>query len=308
MPRIARFIRDKQPTIYHIVSRTALQGLPIKDKDNDFLLGLIKKLSAFYFVDVLGFALLGNHFHLVIRIYPESDPTDDEIRERLQKYYGDGLKVTGLLISDYRKRLTDLGAYVKDIKQGFTRYFNKKYGRRGFFWGDRFKSMIVQDGLSLVNLLAYVDLNPIRAGIVKKPEDYRWCSLGYHTQTGNKDGLLSIDFGMKEWNEFDPSEIVRKYRQFVYETGAVDAGKGKVMDKKIVEKARKKGYKVSRAERFRYRCRYFTDSGIIGGKDFVQEVFDQVKHLLKSKDERKFTPVKGVDGVFSMKRLMEVVE
>jgi len=303
MPRIARFIRDNQPSVYHIISRTALGGLPIKDRDNDFLLGLIKKLSQLYFVDVLGFALLGNHFHLVIRMYPESDPTDDEIKERLQKYYGDVLKVTGVLISDYRKRLTNLGAYVKDIKQGFTRYFNKKYGRRGFFWGDRFKSMIVQDGLSLVNLLAYVDLNPIRAGIVKKPEDYRWCSLGYHTQTGNKDGLLSIDFGMKEWNEFDPKEIVRKYRQFVYETGAVDAGKGKVMDKKIVEKARKKGYKISRTDRFRYRCRYFTDSGVIGGKDFVQEVFDQVKHLLGSKDTRKFTPVGGVDGVYSMKRL-----
>jgi len=303
MPRIARFIRGDSPTIYHIVSRTALQGLPIKDRDNDFLFGLIKKLSQLYFVDVLGFALLGNHFHLVVRVYPESEPTDDEIKERLQKYYGDELNVTGVLISNYRKRLTNLGAYVKDIKQGFTRYFNKKYGRKGFFWGDRFKSMIVQDGLSLVNLLAYVDLNPIRAGIVKKPEDYRWSSLGYHTQTGNKDGLLSIDFGMKEWNEFDPSEIVRKYRQFVYETGAVDAGKGKTMDKKIVEKARKKGYKISRVERFRYRCRYFTDSGVIGGKDFVQEVFDQVKHLLKSKDERKFTPVGGVDGLYSMKRL-----
>ncbi|WP_045214903.1 transposase [Desulfonatronovibrio magnus] len=303
MPRIARFIRDNQPTIYHVISRTALQGLPITDKDNDFLLGLIKKLSSFYFVDVLGFALLGNHFHLVIRMYPESDPTDEEIKERLQKYYGDELNVTGVLISDYRKRLTNLGAYVKDIKQGFTRYFNKRYGRRGFFWGDRFKSMIVQDGLSLVNLLAYVDLNPIRAGIVKKPEDYRWCSLGYHTQTGNKDGLLSMDFGMKEWNEFNPSEIVRKYRQFVYETGAVDAGKGKAMDKKIVEKARKKGYRISRVERFRYRCRYFTDSGVIGGKDFVQEVFDQVKHLLGSKDTRKFTPVGGVEGLYSMKRL-----
>ncbi len=63
---------------------------------------------------------------------------------------------------------------------------------------------------------------------------------------------------MREWNEFNPGEIVRKYRQFVYETGAVDAGKGKVMDKKIVEKARKKGYRISRAERFRYRCRYYT--------------------------------------------------
>ena len=100
---------------------------------------------------------------------------------------------------------------------------------------------------------------------------FNWAS----TQAGNKDpseiplcgslrefhrtsGLLDIDFGLKEWNELDPKEIVRKYRQFVYETGAVDAGKGKTIEKKIVEKARKKGYKISRVERFRYRCRYFT--------------------------------------------------
>ncbi|KXB09284.1 hypothetical protein AKJ60_00510 [candidate division MSBL1 archaeon SCGC-AAA385M11] len=77
-----------------------------------------------------------------------------------------------------------------------------------------------------VNLLAFVDLNPIRAGIVKRPEDYKWSSLGYHIQAGNKGSLLNVDFGMKEWNEFKPGEIVRKYRAFVYETGAVDAGKG----------------------------------------------------------------------------------
>ena len=116
---------------------------------------------------------------------------------------------------------------------------------------------------------------------------------------------MSLDFGLKEWNEFNPSEIVRKYRQFVYETGAVDAGKGKTIDENIVDKARKRKYKISRVDRFRYRCRYFTDAGIIGGKDFVQEVFDQVKHLLGSKDERRFTPVGGVEGVYSMKRLGE---
>jgi 1-aminocyclopropane-1-carboxylate deaminase/D-cysteine desulfhydrase-like pyridoxal-dependent ACC family enzyme len=126
-----------------------------------------------------------------------------------------------------------------------------------------------------------VDLNPVRAGIVKRPEAYRWCSLGYHAQTGNKDNLLCIDFGMKEWDEFEPSEIVRKYRQFVYETGAVNTGKGKAMDPKIVAKERKKNFKMKRFELFCYRTRYFSDAGILGSKEFVQEVFDQVKHLLK---------------------------
>ena len=160
----------------------------------------------------------------------------------------------------------------------------------------------MEDGKTLVNLLAYVDLNPIRAGIVKRPEEYKWCSLGYHVQTRNKDDLLCVDFGMQEWNEFESGKIVCKYRAFVYETGAVDAGKGKVIDEKIVKKERRRKYKVSRVDRFRFRCRYFNDAGIIGSKAFVGEVFDQVKHLLTSKNERKFSPV-GIEGVYSLKRL-----
>ena len=82
--------------------------------------------------------------------------------------------------------------------------------------------MIVEDGPTRIKLLAYIDLNPIRAGLVKKPEEYRWNTLGYNTGTGNSDGFLSTDFGMKEWNEFDPAEMECKYREFVYETGALD--------------------------------------------------------------------------------------
>jgi len=303
MSRNARFTLPHRPTVYHVISRTALPGFPLGDIEKDKLLDIIRYFSKIYFVDILGFAIMGNHWHLAVKVYPHEYADRDEVEERFAGRYGDDVYFGDNEYEKFSKKWTDLSEYVREIKQSFSRYYNKRHNRRGFFWGERFKSLIVQEGHTLVNMLAYIDLNPIRAGIVKKPEGYRWCSLGYHVQTGNKDGLLSMDFGMKEWNEFDPSEIVRKYRQFVYETGAVDAGKGKVMDKKIVEKARKKGYKISRVDRFRYRCRYFTDSGVIGGKDFVQEVFDQVKHLLQSKDERKFTPVGGVDGVYSMKRL-----
>ena len=127
-------------------------------------------------------------------------------------------------------------------------------------------------------------------------------SLGYHVQT-NREDMLSMNFGMKEWGEHEPSEIVRKYRQFVYETGAVDTGRGKPMDPKIVKKERKKNFELKRFELFCYRTRYFSDAGILGSKEFVREVFDQVKHLLNSKDERKFTPLAGTGGIYSMKRL-----
>ncbi len=303
MARIARFVRSDQPTVYHVVSRSALPGLPIKAGDKDYLLHLIRRLAKLYFVDVLGFALMGNHFHLVVRVYPGSELSDQELHRRYKAYYGEEQEIAGELMERYRARMTSLGAMVKDIKQGFTRYYNRKYNRKGYFWGERFKSMIVQDGRTLVNLLAYVDLNPIRAGVVTKPEEYRWSSIGYHLQTGNKGSLLSVDFGLQEWNEPDPGERVRLYRQFVYETGAVDAGKGVVIDQKVVHKERKRNFKLGRAERFRNRSRYFTEAGVIGSKEFVGEVFERVKHLLGSKDERKFTPVSGIDGVYSMKKL-----
>ena len=57
MPRIARFLKEDEPTVYHVISRTALDGLPFKDEDKEYLLKLIKKWSKIFFVDVLGFAI-----------------------------------------------------------------------------------------------------------------------------------------------------------------------------------------------------------------------------------------------------------
>ena len=105
---------------------------------------------------------------------------------------------------------------MKAIKQDFSVYYNRKHRRKGTLWGERFKSVIVENGETLVNCLAYVELNPIRAGIVKKPEDYRWNSLGYHAQTNNAEDFLTLDFGVAEFGEVDAEEGLRLYRKFVY--------------------------------------------------------------------------------------------
>ncbi len=93
-----------------------------------------------------------------------------------------------------------ISEFVRDIKVNFTPYYNKRHKRRGYFWGDRFKSVIVDKGETLVNCLAYIDLNPLRAGISNRPEEYRWSSIGYHMQADNKDKFLSTDFGLQEFN------------------------------------------------------------------------------------------------------------
>ena len=163
--------------------------------------------------------------------------------------------------------------------------------------------MIVEKGETLINCLAYIDLNPVRAGLVKKPEDYRWNSMGYHVRANNKDNFLSLDFGLKEFGELDKDERFRRYRRFIYETGAINSGKRKQIDTKIVVKERKRDFKISSADRFKQRTRYFTDSGIIGSKEFVRENFLRFKHLFQTKNDRLPMRIKGLKGMYSLKRL-----
>ncbi|MEJ2167677.1 MAG: hypothetical protein P8X90_19290, partial [Desulfobacterales bacterium] len=62
-----------------------------------------------------------------------------------------------------------------------------------------------------------------------------------------------------------------------------------------------------RSDRFRYRTRYFTDSGIIGSKEFVAANYRRFKNLFNSKHEKKPKPIKGLSGMYSLKRLSEVI-
>ena len=129
-------------------------------------------------------------------------------------------------------------------------------------------------------------------------------------QTKNQDNFLSTDFGLKEINVNSEKERIRRYRKYMYEAGAVDhpeKGKTKVIGDRILEKERKRKFELSRNDRFRYRTRYFTDSGIIGSKEFVSENYQRFKNIFSSKHEQKPKPIKGLDGMYSLKRLSEVI-
>jgi len=237
---------------------------------------------------------------------PGDGYSDKEIMKRFSLYYSGDEEEREFApgqIPYFREKWASLSEFVKEIKQRFTRYYNRKNNRKGFFWGDRFKSIIVQNGETLVNCLAYLDLNPVRAGIVKKPEEYRWCALGHHIQTGNEDDFFSSDFGFEGFETDDLKERIRRYREYVYEAGALDMGKGRVIPENVVNREREKGYQITRSDRFLSKTRYFTDSGIIGSRKFVIEHFDKFKDYLKIKNDRKPKLIKGLDGIYSMRRL-----
>ena len=155
MPRIARLVVKGEPAVYHVISRTALDGFVLGDIEKDFLLKLIKRLSSVYFSEVLGFCVMGNPFTSLFEC----------IREKI---------------------------------------IQRKISRNGLL-----------------------------------------CTMAKTVQ------------------------------------------------------------RCSRMDRFRYRTRYFTDSGIIGSKEFVSGMYKQFKGYFASKHKKKPRAVQGLEGIFSLKRLSE---
>jgi hypothetical protein len=77
-----------QKTVYHVISRTVLDGYSLGDEEKDELVKILLKFSKLYFTEVLGFCVTGDHFHLLVRMLPESDFSDDEIKSRYTIFYG----------------------------------------------------------------------------------------------------------------------------------------------------------------------------------------------------------------------------
>ena len=238
------------------------------------------------------------HFHGLTRIHSGSEFSDEEIQRRYTAYYGDKNVLTAGQIKGYRKKWEDLSEYMKDIKQTFARYYNKKHQRKGFFWGERFKSVLVDNGETLINCLAYIDLNPMRAGLVKKPEAYRWNSIGYHIQTNNKDDFLSLDFGLEEFGLRDSEARLEHYRRFLYVKGGLAT---------LAVDGSLEGTDLTEMDRFLYRTRYFTDSGIIGSKAFVEKNYLTFKHHFSCKNKKIPKSIKGLQGIYSLKKLVESI-
>ena len=286
MPRIPRIFIKNPNAAYHLISRTALNGFVLGPPEKDHLLSLIRWLSSVFFVEVYGFCIMDNHFHLLCRMLPENLFPDHEVQRRIKLYYGDRRPFRKGDLLYWRSRLSDLSRYVQEIKQRFSLWFNKRHGRKGYFWADRFKSVVIETGEALLNCLAYIDLNPVRAGLVQRPEHYRWCSLAYHLGTGNQGGFLSTDLGVAAFTHKGYTERVALYQAFVYEKAGLERGTG----------AKKR---LSGVEVFRQRIRHFSEGLIIGTQEFVRRGLEQVRELLGLKRKRPPRELKPLPGLYA---------
>ena len=295
-----------EEAFYHIISRTVGQDFLLHDQEKQKLFDIIKRYSALFFVKVLGYAIMSNHFHLLVRMETGEDYPDEAVHQRLKTFYEhDYAELRFSDLNPVREKLGNLSEYVKGIKQTFSWWYNRNHNRRGYFWCDRFKSVLIQSGGSLLNCLGYIDLNPIRAGIVEKPEEYRWCSLGYRIQQGNSDGYLSFS-GLFEFEEHkkNENELLRLYRSFVYEMGGEIEKPGQAnIDKNLLKFEKERDFELPKPEVLRYRWRYFSDGLVLGSRSFIQSAYERFSGVVFYKKERKAHATGISKEMYSLRRL-----
>ncbi len=314
---------EEKPSIYHCISRVVDRRFVFGDEERGKFRMFMRMMENFSGCRVLSYCVMSNHFHILLEVppMPEGGLSDAELLKRLGVFYGENFvksiadellaaRTEGGVVGGnpgrvteiherFTKRMYDLSDFMKTILQRFTRWFNRTHKRTGTLWEERFKSVIVESGTAARTMAAYIDLNPVRAGMVEDPADYRWSSYGEAVGGGNRgngkkarEGLVraitsdtDTGFDSSQWKE-----VSRRYRRLM--GMALERRPGMTQDSEIQD-TRKKLYAVTKneaealesednqtvlpdlsmAKMLRCRVRYFTDGAVIGSRQFVNDAF-----------------------------------
>jgi len=155
----------------------------------------IKLLSCVFAVDLCAYAIMNNHYHIVVRINADelNQWSDEEVAKRwmqifsgpllMQQYLSNAdltraeLKCIADLFVTWREMLGNLSWFMRCINEPIARMANAEDHCTGRFWEGRFKSQALLDERALLACMAYVDLNPIRAAMAKTPEQSDYTSI-----------------------------------------------------------------------------------------------------------------------------------
>ena len=303
---------------YHVISRIAGQQFLMDAGEKDVLMRLMFSAAVFSGVEILTFALMDNHFHILVKVPKAHEVDDAELVEKMRVLYGDAK--TDRILHDWetwekrgfafksddakaalRRRMFDLSQFCKTVKETYTMSYNLRHAHTGTIWGSRFKSILLSpDYPTLMTVGAYIDLNPVRASIVKEPGDYRWSGYGTALR-GNalcRKGLCAMVAAAYIKREVSFEIALNAYESalegFIEEPSKEASAQDEVAQEQqkaspkhrefVLEKVETEiaeGAKLSLFEMLRCKVRYFSQGLVIGPASFVQSF---VSMLTPSKD------------------------
>ena len=288
---------------YHCMSRIIERRMILQDKEKEWLLTLMSNLAAFGGLQLVSFAIMTNHLHVLIHVPERQDVSDKELLKRLRLIYtGREVDMIDKQLQDCRlgknddgaeilkKRFTyrmyDISEFFKALKQQFSQYYNTRENRCGPLWDQRFKSILVEGSEdALLTIAAYIDLNPVRAGMVQDPKDYRYSSYGAAIG-GNEEarhGLCRLMQASLEGNTLSWGKAQPEYRQRLYVNGRQKGldPEGRTIRQGFkpeeVKKVVAAGGLLPMYELLRCRVRYFSDGLALGSQAFVESVFTRYR-------------------------------
>lgn len=309
MPRTNRILVSQECGSMHIISRVVGREFLLGNQEKEFLLKLLKRFSAGFFIRVHAFCIMSSHIHLLVTwLDKEAElASEEELLERYKFIYpkspgppeGSYNSKTGKIIPDedggilrLRKRLGSVSDFIKEFKQVFSNWYNKRNNRDGYFWGHRYKSIaaFLEDAQLVCS--SYIDLNPVRAGIVIKPEDYRWCSLGLRSRSKGEaanflyplsllptngvgrfqcgQDCIGRSSGLTPWISQEVEEDnYSLYREFVYKSGGVKVEGKASIPAELVESVVSYHGSLGIFDRLRYRVKNFSEGLAFGNYETI---------------------------------------
>jgi hypothetical protein len=270
---------------YHCMTRVVNGEMLFKNREKEVLRKMIWQLADFCGVEVLTYCVMSNHFHVLLRVPAKQLVDDRELLRRFSvlypkptQYQTESLKVlrSQLLAgmedaAEIRQKLLarmgDVSEYMKAVKQRFSVWYNRNHDRYGTLWSDRFKSVLVEGkGNPLQTMAAYIDLNPVRAGLVEDPKDYRFC--GYAEGVAGND--LAVEGLRQVWSDYD-SNPLRAHRLLLFgKGGECVSGTSQVSREDALRVLEREDGVLPKSAILRCRVRYFTDGAILGSAAFVE--------------------------------------
>lgn len=312
---------------YHCLSRVVDRRFIFGDPEKTRFVELMRELEGFCRVRILTFCVMSNHFHLLVEVpaRPEALPGPEEIVAGLRKLSGyqdpgsvrqrfdtlvaakDEVGIAAYLAT-FHARMYDVSAYMKLLKQRFTQWYNGRHGRKGTLWEERFRSVLVEGaGASLVAMAAYIDLNPVRAGLVTDPVNYPWCGYadavaGDRAARSGLHALVSAMEGGAAAGSLSGTRAVSAYRVRLYLDGDERRDgvgpdqrplRGSLRAESVAETLSSKGA-LPLSNYLHCRVRYFCDGVVLGSRQFVEGVFREQRWRFGSRRKSGARRLRGV--------------
>ena len=298
--------------VYHCMSRTVNGERLLDDVAKEVLRKQLWQISDYCGLEIITYAIMSNHFHVLVRVPQKPAVTDAELVRRFRILYPkptkyqtarfdviqSQLKSNGDAAKEWRNQqlamVGNLSQFMKLVKQRFSVWYNRSHQRYGTLWAERFKSVLVEATSGVMRTMAaYIDLNPVRAGLVNDPKDYRFCGYA-EAVAGHKpaqQGIVQlIEGGRKhgwDWTQ-------DAYRETLFGKGSAPKEYGAKIDDAAMQRVIKAKGRLPLHQVLRCRVRYFSDGAVLGGHAFVQEHLGTYQRLTGKRTRTAPRPVPRV--------------